>query len=636
MDKQPLYRPDIDGLRALAVLSVILFHFEFPAFSGGFVGVDVFFVISGFLITRLLVVNIGSGEFSFARFYSRRARRLFPALFFTLLATFVVAFFLLSPQHFARLGGSTLHALLAVSNYFFWSETGYFDIQSVYKPLLHTWSLAVEEQFYLVWPLLLFLLLSRCKHYVTPLVIATIGVISLLLSQHYLESKPDSTFYLAPFRAFEFAIGAMLVWLLPFQPRVAWVSELLFLLGLTAILYAVFAFDAETAFPGFNALVPTLGAALCIYTGTSRLGGCVLSNPIAVGIGLISYSLYLVHWPLYVLYKYYLLGELTGQGQVILVLASIVIAFLMYRFIETPFRQPSQDKALSPPAFGLACALCALVASLPAAHSWATQGWQWRVPDQLRAQVSVLHLAKTIRREHVRNPLCHMAKKGQGWEEFSPNFHGCNRITDNTTLVLGDSHAADMWAALHGNFPENNIVQLTGAGCVAGIVKGRCKSMYNFAEQLVRDNPEKITRIIYTQRTKLQIGEVSTDRVEATRRALESLATLAPLYWYGPQMEFQPDIPDLLARSFSLEDFETLALSRQQAALFEFDQMLAQKMADSPVQYISKLEVLCPDRVCLLTDDTGQILYPDYGHWTKPGGMFLARILVPELPQAGQ
>ena len=183
------YRPDIDGLRAIAVLVVVLFHFEVDAFAGGFVGVDVFFVISGFLITRLIRHDVDAGRFSFGVFYIRRVRRLFPALFVTIVVTFIAASVLFTPLHLERLGGSALHALLSVSNFYFWTESGYFDATSTVKPLLHFWSLSVEEQFYLVWPALLVALLTRTRSRVALVVfIVAAGLASLLLSIRWTEA----------------------------------------------------------------------------------------------------------------------------------------------------------------------------------------------------------------------------------------------------------------------------------------------------------------------------------------------------------------------------------------------------------------------------------------------------------------
>ena len=292
------YRPDIDGLRAIAVLSVVLYHAGFTTFGGGYVGVDIFFVISGFLITRLLVSEIveGGGRLDFGRFYLRRARRLLPALFFTLLASSVVAIWSLSPQQLELYGASLAYSVLSVSNIYFYLQSGYFDTAAALKPLLHTWSLGVEEQFYLLWPLLLFLCVPR--RWLAATAVATAGLVSLALSEALLAEHADAAFYLMPFRIFQFSLGASLVWLIPRQTMSETGRDALLVVGFVLIACAVFLFSDETPFPGLHALVPSFGAVLCIYAGETRRLGRLLSNRLSVSIGLISYSLYLVHWPI--------------------------------------------------------------------------------------------------------------------------------------------------------------------------------------------------------------------------------------------------------------------------------------------------------------------------------------------------
>src|SRR5688572_16591631 len=205
------YRRDIDGLRAIAVMSVVLYHYAPGTFPGGFVGVDVFFVISGFLITRLIHDAVIANNFSFADFYLRRVRRLFPALLFTLLASTLAAILFLSPNHLTQYGGSLVSAIFSVSNFYFWRQSGYFDAAADTKPLLHTWSLSVEEQFYLVWPAVLVLLLTKTPRLPLLVVVGALGIASVYLAERWLETDPSAAFFLAPARVIELASGAALV-----------------------------------------------------------------------------------------------------------------------------------------------------------------------------------------------------------------------------------------------------------------------------------------------------------------------------------------------------------------------------------------------------------------------------------------
>ena len=361
------YRPDVDGLRAYAVLAVVLFHVGVPGFGGGYVGVDVFFVISGFLITRLIVDEVrATGGFRFGNFYLRRARRLAPAMLVTFTACFAVAFLIFPAADFERFAGSLVYALLSLSNFYFWQEAGYFDAAALTKPLLHTWSLAVEEQFYLVWPALLVLLLLRLRARWVVAAIVLIALLSLAAAQYLLAVDPPAAFYLLPARGVELAIGALMVWAVRYPPRDPRLLEPILLLGLAMIAAAVVLFTAETPFPGVASLLPCLGTALAIYAGTARLSGLALRNPVAVAVGRASYSIYLVHWPLIVFTASYTFAEPSGATTLGLVAASLVLGGLQYRLVEQRYRYGKRPGSFSAPGFGLGCALAALVLMLPA------------------------------------------------------------------------------------------------------------------------------------------------------------------------------------------------------------------------------------------------------------------------------
>jgi len=299
------YRPEIDGLRAIAVVAVVLFHFEFTAFSGGFVGVDVFFVISGFLITRWIVAEAEHGRFSLTNFYMRRMRRLFPAMFVTLGISFAVGIVLLEPSHMEAFAQSLVYSILSISNFLFWSQAGYFDLEAQFKPLLHFWSLSVEEQFYLAWPVIAILFIRSRYPWALPVFLVAIIPLSIYGTERWLRHDPDGAFFLMPFRAFELAIGGLMVWILRWQPNDKRVCEAEVIIGLAMILFSIAIFSSETPFPGLSALIPCVGAALIIHAGENAKTARILNNRIAVTIGLISYSLYLVHWPLFVFYSYW-------------------------------------------------------------------------------------------------------------------------------------------------------------------------------------------------------------------------------------------------------------------------------------------------------------------------------------------
>ena len=341
------YRPDIDGLRAVAVLSVIVYHAGLKWLSGGYFGVDVFFVISGFLITSILYGELRDGNFSILRFYDRRVRRILPALCLVLLVSSFVAVFLLSPMELRSFGQSTTATALFLSNFFFWQEAGYFAPHADELPLLHTWSLAVEEQFYIAFPIVLWVLSCGSK-FALNLGITILLLGSFALAASFISTSPDAVFYLAPFRIWELLLGAMIA--LPIVPRVpfGW-AGILSALGLLFIVVAILCFDSTTAFVGPAALVPCAGAALIIHAGRGQeipgfVGRLLGSHPFRF-VGRISYSLYLWHWPIFVFLALYLLHPLSHPEAIAACLLTFVAAALSWRFVEQPFRG---SRALGP------------------------------------------------------------------------------------------------------------------------------------------------------------------------------------------------------------------------------------------------------------------------------------------------
>ncbi len=336
------YRPDIDGLRAIAVLAVVFFHLGIEMFSGGYVGVDVFFVISGYLITSIIVRDLDANRFSIARFYERRCRRILPALGAVTLATLAAGFVLFDSTQLKNLGGTSFATAFFSSNFNFFMDTGYFAAPSESKPLLHTWSLAVEEQYYIFFPLLM-IGLSRFAGKKYARWLTAIGICSLAISVFFMHRRPAATFFLLPARTWELLIGSLLA-VGVFKPTNSQVwRNILSIAGLVAILASVHWYTDETPFPGYAALLPTVGTALIIYAGIggkSIVGQAISLKPV-VFIGLISYSLYLWHWPAIVFAKYYAVVELTNAQIAALLAVVLLVSALSWKYIEGPFRKDS-------------------------------------------------------------------------------------------------------------------------------------------------------------------------------------------------------------------------------------------------------------------------------------------------------
>jgi peptidoglycan/LPS O-acetylase OafA/YrhL len=340
------YRKEIDGLRAIAVIPVILFHAGFDNFSGGFVGVDVFFVISGYLITTIILSEIEKKEFSLVNFYERRARRIIPALFLVILVSTMLSWFWLLPSHMKDFSQSLIAVSVFSSNILFWKETGYWGVENELKPLLHTWSLAVEEQYYVLFPLYLMLIWHFGKRWILGSFFI-ISLASLSISHWAAFNEPNANFFLLPTRAWELAIGAGIAFYFLYRKSAmrsllsrTLVGELLSWFGLALIVYAVLVFDENTPFPSLYALAPTIGTALIIvFSSKETYSGKFLRSRALVGVGLISYSAYLWHQPLFVFVRHRSLQEPSSLLFAALSLISLILAFISWKYIEAPFRE---------------------------------------------------------------------------------------------------------------------------------------------------------------------------------------------------------------------------------------------------------------------------------------------------------
>ena len=478
------YRPDIDGLRAVAVVPVILFHTGVEVFSGGYVGVDVFFVISGYVITESLLNDLRENRFSILSFYERRVRRIFPALFVTIAASWIAAYFMFLPDAMKSFSQSVAATSAFVSNVYFWKTSGYFQESALTMPLLHTWSLSIEEQYYIFIPVILYL----CYRFVRQpwaFIFLPATLASLALSIIALGSAPTATFFLLPTRAWELLIGALLA-LMPLPPLSSTRSaQFLSAAGLAAIAYAIFAFTDETAFPGANALFPCLGAAALIYAGRDQapLLSRLLSTAPVVFIGKISYSLYLVHWPLIVFTRYYLLRPPTPLEIVLLTLASLVLATLSWRFIEQPFRRRSVGLGQwVVPRRGLAAMI---VAALVGAVGWQTSGFAARYPNYVEKIEDG--------RSEWKVGSCFF-EPDQPWTSWT--IENCQRTNGAGELVLlwGDSYASHYIPGLLRSAEARNrrLVQYTSAGCppilgYASMARPHCHDFNQNALAIIRD-----------------------------------------------------------------------------------------------------------------------------------------------------
>ncbi|HEX8596366.1 MAG TPA: acyltransferase family protein [Pseudomonas sp.] len=428
------YRPEIDGLRAVAVIPVILFHAGLQWFSGGFVGVDVFFVISGYLITSIILAEMLAGKFSLVNFYERRARRILPALFVMMLICLPMAWLILDPPDFKYFSKSLVAVPTFSSNILFWKESGYFDATAELKPLLHTWTLAVEEQYYLFFPLLLMAFWGLGRKWI--LAILLVGALaSLTFSQLGAVNDSTATFYLLHARAWELLVGSFIAFYFSWRPRQADHAGMLnqgaTVTGVLLIAYAVVVFDNSTPFPGLHALVPTLGAALIIvFANPKTWVGRVLGSRVLVMIGMISYSAYLWHQPIFAFARQSSLIEPGLTLMLGLAVLSLIMAYLSWRFIEQGFRQKNRVNRQQIFSYGAFASVLFIAVGMA---GYVNNGFSQR----FNVDPAVL---QAFTDPDVRNR-CDQNYDGKGWNIDFCLFGAANPNITPDAAVFGDSHA---------------------------------------------------------------------------------------------------------------------------------------------------------------------------------------------------
>lgn len=623
------YEPSIDGLRAIAVILVLLCHAGFSGFEGGFIGVDIFFVISGYLITRNILHDMEQGQFSFKDFYIRRARRIFPAMYATLLCTGIAAVFIFPALHIERLGESILYASLGFSNIFFWSEAGYWDISANFKPLLHYWSLAVEEQFYFIWPALLLCLYRYRNGPEIWIWITAISLVSVLAAQIMLDVDENAAFYLTPFRVAEFGLGACLLWLNSNQ-KGYYIA--LFLLSLAMILYCVITFSEHTPFPGIMALIPCLAASAIIFMRHESIVVMVLGNRIMVGIGKISYSLYLVHWPVFIFYRYAMNDDVTDAHMVMLIAFCFTLATLMYFYVEQPFRRRSSSKAYSDKIFIGAMAVLILLLAMPSLHARKNDGWIEYLP---KGEVS-----------YSKEQIQAMWTERSRIEAKRRNENFYDHIAGEYNVILGDSYAHDTLNALEYNNISPPVKRLSvQPGCLP--LAGRPEIGYHpkvKTQQDIDECVDKFDDILASDDIKnakiimlaANWNEGAVKRLPKTIDMLQSL-TSAEIIVFGPKMGYRGHVvtsATKFGRYDGLEDHLNEGMDWRNKP--KMNEMMRDAIAGFNVTYVDWIPHMCPERFCHILDAENKFYIIDDGHWSLEGARFYGAQLKNSLDPAAQ
>lgn len=550
-----IYIPEIDGLRAISILSVILFHAGVPGFGGGFIGVDIFFVISGYLITSLIVSEDAGKTFRFLNFYNRRARRILPALLSVLGLSLPLAFYLLPPKEFSDFLGASLSTVFFVSNIYLWKSNGYFDSVSEQNPLIHTWSLAVEEQYYILYPPFLIFALRHARHRAFAIV-ASAALISLVLAGWGSVHKPIPAFYLLPTRAWEILVGGLIPLLaqrvdLGRLPRPA--RELAGLLGLCLILGSITAFDPSIPHPGYRTILPVAGAALALAfsTADTSAGRLLSARPLA-GLGLISYSAYLWHQPLLAFSRY---ADPVGAASMPIALgvsaATLGIAALSYRYIESPFRR---RPGLPPRVVWTALAVPMLaIATVCLVLRWQNAGPYLNHEQQLALQ----RLAPPPDKTDWTRCLSHGGVERDYINE--PCAEGALDATDTIGLI-GDSHAETLHYPL-GRLAETRgrrVVLYAGGSCPPIIDPSFANSCFDFQRAGIQRliDRYKVKTVILSAEWSEYIEATPYDNGAGT--VINGSGLFGPAYGTGPERRafvaglFRQTIDDLLQRNITV------------------------------------------------------------------------------------
>lgn len=620
----PTYRPDIDGLRAVAVLLVLAYHLGVKAVSGGFIGVDVFFVISGFLITSQLVKELQSGTFSLSKFYERRVRRLLPALIVMLSCTVFAGYWILYPLTYIELGKSLIAAALSVSNIFFWLHSDYFDAPANTRPLLHTWSLGVEEQFYLLCPAFLLLMWRKGLRTITT-VLALVLTASLLLSVVGAFKFSSASFYLLPTRLWELMLGSLLaLGVCPNLPtRLA--RNTIGLIGLGLIVGCALWIDKYTPFPGATALMPCIGAAMVISAGFNgpNAAAIILSRRPVVMTGLLSYSLYLWHWPVIILYQnYYGVKWLDLSSKVIIAVASIGLAFLSWRYVERPFRSHSTNPSLNLRALAVAGSTAVAVAAFVIVG----QGFPTRFkPEVVQMAAYLSPSAGQVGDTGTIEPLCflHGQRKLQ---DFDAAVCLAAESAKRHVLVIGDSHAKYLVHGIRNEWSGFQVSQATAAGCRptmrhALLADKTCVQLMTsiYGEYLPRTRPDLI---VLSGRWRYSDLEYLAETLRWLRdQQFEVILA-------GPTVEYEGAVPQLVALSMQ-HDKPELPDSMIKRDIAMLDERLAELASAHDVDYFSMFRAFCPDGFDCNQLSADHVPYQfDYGHLTRVGSVFVARSMI--------
>ncbi len=628
------YRREINGIRALAVVSVILFHAGFTAFSGGFFGVDIFFVISGYLITKLIAEELENGTFSLLNFYERRVRRIIPALLFVMLCTLPFAWFWMIPQDLEDFSRSLISIPFFLSNFLFYSTSDYFSTSSEFKPLIHTWSLAVEEQYYILFPLFLMFIWKLGKKW-SIFLLSIIAIASFIIAKNNSLTKPLFAFYMLQSRAFEILIGSITALLFKYKKELfnkkfslkiekykLKIEQSLSFAGLAMMIYAILFFDKNTQNVTFFSLIPVIGTALVLAFATNNnFVGKLLGYKIFVGIGLISYSAYLWHQPLLALARLKTIDNNLSQIFLIfLCLISFLLAFFSWKYIENPFRNKSK---ITRKILFISTLSISLILILIGLTIFKNNGFKNRLNSEQQKIISFQN--NDDLRKQVRENICSLEPE-YTFHDFKPECYIGK--TNNTYLIWGDSLAATSYIGLKSI--HDDTLQLTASSCHPIIDKNfpdrpNCYNINNFAK-------EKISKLklkkIFLQASWISNSDQK-NLVQNIIKTIEFIKKASPqsqIIIIGSLPSWEQVLPKLILRkNLSLYGEKYIKLPNYKK-LKELDEKLKTLEKFENVKFISALDQMCVEEKCLgiiKYKEEYWITSPDFHHLNEASSIFL-------------
>lgn len=622
------YRPEIDGLRALAVLPVVLFHAGFSLFAGGFVGVDVFFVISGYLITSIILSEQAAGNFSIVRFYERRARRILPALFLVMFCCLPFAFLWLWPGDLKEFSQSVSNTSIFISNVLFERKSGYFDSAAAFKPLLHTWSLSVEEQYYLLFPPLVLLITWRWAKNL-PKVLAAIALLSLAWANYEVRNDSGAAYFLLQSRMWELMIGSLLACYHQRHPfgtqQSTWRNAAGSLLGLALILCSIFYYNETVPYPSLYTLAPTLGAALILACASPHnVVGKLLALKPFVFIGLISYSVYLWHQPVFVFARTAGYAEAGAGFFAALSVLVIILGYLSWRWVETPFRTPGKFSRKQVFVFALLGSLFFIGVSEIGKMN------KGKIRPMTDAQEEIYAYKKYEHAAFWREGECFL-KPEQTYTDFGTD---CTHYDANRKItVWGDSYAAALTAGLRVLEPE--LTQLTANRCpplmaeYSTIERKHCTAINRYVFNQIIAHPPEIL-ILHANWMFYQLDKPA-PYLQKTIVMLREKLPQTRIYVLGNLPQWSPSLPDVMLRNkLSLETAKPLK-NGGLARLKPYDADLQTATEAGGAIFLSAVDAMCTNSFCITTatwNGKTELATWDYGHPTVPGSIWLLEHLL--------